>query len=40
MNSLLWIWQHPAWPQLTWQNEAIAPPDGTLKQDVPFLTPL
>lgn len=25
MNSPLWIWQQPAWPRFTWQNEAIAP---------------
>lgn len=25
MNSHLWIWQQPAWPQFTWQNEAITP---------------
>lgn len=25
MNSPLWIWQQPAWPSFTWQNEAIAP---------------
>lgn len=25
MNSPFWIWQRPAWPRFTWQNEAIAP---------------
>ena len=25
MNSPSWIWQQPAWPQFTWQNEAITP---------------
>ncbi|WP_286918937.1 Fic family protein [Pseudomonas sp. UBA6753] len=25
MNSPVWIWQQPAWPRFTWQNEAIAP---------------
>lgn len=25
MNSPFWIWQQPAWPRFTWQNEAIAP---------------
>ncbi|MDZ5109596.1 hypothetical protein [Pseudomonas putida] len=23
MNCPLWIWQQPAWPRFTWQNEAI-----------------
>ncbi|MGE8322851.1 MAG: Fic family protein [Pseudomonas sp.] len=25
MNSPFWIWQRPAWPNFTWQNDAIAP---------------
>ncbi len=25
MNSPFWIWQQPAWPRFTWQNEVIAP---------------
>jgi Fic family protein len=25
MSSPFWIWQQPAWPQFTWQNDAIAP---------------
>ena len=25
MNSPVWIWQQPAWPRFTWQNEVIAP---------------